>query len=222
MKRRQKQQPGTAPATTTQPSIETTAAEVNAPTASRKPELMSLETYKRLESELAECVYQEFIGRGLYLENARSRCLWMERSYKSWNVFCEQEAGISGRLADRLIAAVQIALAIKQGKAVGSIVPLCEDQVLPLMRVNEQDRWRELWDLAVERTGGEQPSIAMVKRVVGEYLEREKKLNPPPPAVPKQTRKERLAEVCASLKKALEEKDRDGMERACADLGKCI
>ena len=136
-----KAQLSTITETATRLPIQVTADKINVPateqsasavTATSKP--MSLRTFRRLDRKARKSVYEGFIGFGLSLEAVQSDSLWLKRGWKSWNEFCEQEAGISGRLARRLIAAVNIALAITQGKSVGAIVPITESQVLPLIK----------------------------------------------------------------------------------------
>jgi len=178
-----------------------------------------LTDFHRLNRIIVNCI-EQFLHAGRALREIRDRELWKVGGYVTWNAYCDSVQGISRRYANRLISAART---VDQMRQVGTLVPTSElapwavTQVTPLERLKDAPLRIEAWNVAVERSGGQQPPGKLVEQVVSEILAKQDAQKPAPP--PKKSRAELRADAFACLEQAVAARqDWDLVARLISDL----
>jgi hypothetical protein len=120
------------------------------------------------------------------LARIRQERLYRE-DYATWEDYCRERWGMSRRHADRLIDRLQIVEELdgpdeEENGPIGPFVdaptplriypqPERESRARPLKALPDRQTRRQVWQRAVESTGGAQPTAALVQRLVDDAME---------------------------------------------------
>jgi hypothetical protein len=164
---------------------------------------------------------------GPALKAIHERELWRMGGFTSWNQYCENALGLSRVHANRIMAAAEIAQAIRKGlERVGSplqsVLPTAESQVRPLVRLSSAKQQLEVWNMAVSKAEGRQPTAKIVDAVVTELVADRSKSESKPPQ-PKQRSREEVLEAFRHLRQTVaEQQPREAIEAAIGELERLL
>ena len=164
-----------------------------------------------------------FVDWGVALKEIRDRELWKAGGHASWNAYCQDVAGMSRSYANRQIRSAGVTKAIAEVVPIGTtqrVLPRAESQVRPLLRIKDDNLIPELWDRAVTREGGKQPTAETVKQIVAEALEEQDKPTAPAaaPTQHREAKAQRRGNLIARLEDAVRARDWDEVELAVVEL----
>lgn len=164
---------------------------------------------------------------GPALKAIHERELWRMGGFTSWNQYCENALGLSRVHANRIMAAAEIAQAIRKGlERVGSplqsVLPTAESQVRPLVRLSSAKKQVAAWNKAVSKAEGRQPTAKIVDAVVTELVAERSKSESKPPQ-PKQRSREEVLEAFRQLRQTVaEQQPRETIEAAIGELERLL
>jgi len=182
--------------------------------------------FRRLDAVVREAAAKASEA-GLALREIHDRKLWRAGGCASWNAYCENVKGMTRRNANMLVAA---AAALESMREVGNrfptstgLEPAYPTQMIELSRVKDPVIRHEAWNTAVTLAGGEQPAVAVVKKVVRGVLERQGERNEPASSPPAKTRlrfnrADALALIDQAIEAIREGRPRDHAEQLLLEL----
>ena len=184
--------------------------------------------FRRLDA-IVRRGWESFVEWGNALEEICVRKLWKVGGHASWDAYCQDVAGMSRSYANRQIRSAGVMKIIAAVVPIGTttterVMPRSESQIRPLLKIDDDNRIPELWDRAVTRQGGKQPTAETVKQIVTEVLEEQDEPSPsdPTPTQPKPTSAQRRADVIARLKEVVQKRQSwEAAEQLLIELEKC-
>jgi len=125
-----------------------------------------LEDRQRLEIR----VERSFFESGLALRELRDRRLYRD-THRKFEDYCRDRFDFTYRQANYLIAASNVVENLQTGTNCSHILPTKESQCRSLVTL-EPDEQRQLWQEAVERSGGKVPTARVIKGIVERLKEK--------------------------------------------------
>jgi protein gp37 len=110
-----------------------------------------------------------FEKAGEALQQIRNGELWRAGGFKSWDDYCRQIAGMSRVHAGRLVQASECWRQLKT-VPIGTVSPVAESQIRPLLRLADTPQRVEAWKSAVKKANGGSPTAVEVTEAVFEIL----------------------------------------------------
>lgn len=149
------------------------------------------------EKHIRNCIGDyDILGRAFKV--IRDERLYREK-YDNFDAYCDEQWGLSGKYAYRLIQAFEVSDALRKDKDIDKQnLPMNESQVRPLLKL-PADKRSEAWKQAVKNAEGRKVTALVVKKVVDADLgnkEAKTKSNPT---------KQKLKKIGGLVKKALDE-----------------
>ena len=153
------------------------------------------EKFKRLDKIVRRGV-AAFEVAGEALLQIHDGKLWRAGGLKSWEEYCRQVAGMSRVHANRIVQASECWRQLKT-EPIGTVPPVAESQIRPLLRLADTPLRVEAWKSAVEKAKGGSPTAIEVTEAVFEILN--------PEGVPEkpETRSTQRVKVASRLREAI-------------------
>jgi protein gp37 len=124
--------------------------------------------FKRLDRIVRKNV-AAFEDAGEALLQIHNGKLWRAGGFKTWEEYCRQVAGMSRVHANRTLRASECWRELKT-EPIGTVSPVAESQIRPLLRLADTPQRVEAWKSAVKKANGGSPTAVEVTEAVFEIL----------------------------------------------------
>ena len=154
--------------------------------------------FKRLDKIVRKGV-AAFEETGEALLKIHNGKLWRAGGLKSWEEYCRQVAGMSRVHANRILQASECWRELK-AEPIGTVSPVAESQVRPLLRLADTTQRVAAWKSAVEKAKGGSPTAVEVTEAVVEIL------NPDGAVLKPESRATQRVKVASRLRDAIRDR----------------